>query len=103
MTRINTTLLKLEEVLEKHNYSKVIEKLIDYENAIERLELDKKLLMFGFEPNDIEAQQLIDTIELQQFYIAKNILVLKEALVVQEKKLFIIGKCNGVMCQIGLN
>ncbi len=103
MTRINRHLLVLEVVLENNTHSKVIEKLIDYEDVFETLEFDKKLLLIGFEPNDVEAQQLIDTIELQQYYLVKNILVLKEALKVKEQNLFIIQKCAGVICQIGIN
>lgn len=103
MTRINRHLLILENVLEIYTHSKIIEKLIDYEDVFERLELDKNLLMFGFDENDVEAQQLIDTIELQQFYLVKNILVLKEALIIKEQSLFIIQKCHGVTCQIGIN
>jgi hypothetical protein len=103
MPRINRHLLILEDILDFYPHSKVIEKLIDYEDIFERLELDKKLLMFGFEENDVEAQQLIDTIELQQFYLIKNILVLKEALMIKEKNLIIIEQCHGVTCQIGIN
>lgn len=103
MTRINTTLLKLEEVLKKYNHSRVIEKLIDYEDTFQSFEIDRTMLMIGFEANDVEAQQLIDFIELQQYYLAKNILTLKEALIIHENKLFIIENCIGVICQIGLN
>ena len=103
MTRINTTLLKLEEVLKKYNLSRVIEKLIDYEDTFQSFDIDRTMLIMGFEENDVEAQQLIDTIELQQHYLSKNILTLKKALMIHENKLFRIENCIGVICQIGLN
>ena len=102
-TYINTRLLILENILKDLNYSKTIEMLIDYENVYQTLDLDKKLLMFDFEDNDVEAQQLIDTIELQQYYIYKNIEILKESLTIQESKLFSNKECDGIFVQIGLN
>lgn len=100
--KINTKLYNLDFIISL-GYSEIIQKLIRLEEIYSKLELDKRLLMFGFDDNDVEALQLIDAIELQQYYSFNNIKILKEALSIKEEKLLIINNCHGVITTIGLN
>lgn len=100
--KINTKLYNLDFIISL-GYSEIIQKLIRLEEIYSKLELDKRLLMFGFDDNDVEALQLIDAIELQQYYSFNNIKILKEALSIKEQKLLIINNCHGVITTIGLN
>lgn len=100
-TRVNKKLFILSEVLEKYTYTQLLEKIDSYMVVDARMEKDKRLLMYNFEDNDVEAQQIIDSIELQQYYVGQNLDILKEALVVKEKDFFTnFGKYS---IQIGLN
>jgi hypothetical protein len=57
--------------------------------------------MYDFEDNDVEVQQLIDTIVLQQYYVGKNLDILEQALEIKEKSFFMDIPNSGIL--IGLN
>lgn len=100
--KINTKLYNLDFIISL-DYCEIIQKLILLDEIYSKLELDKRLLMFGFDDDDVEALQLIDTIELQQYYTSNNLKTLIEALSIKEQKLLIINNCHGVITTIGLN
>lgn len=102
-TYINTQLYTIEEALVKYVIFQVIEKLAKLSEIYSRMEMDKRLLMFDFEDNDVEAMQFIDTIELQQYYIAENIKTLTLVLEIQEKQFLVKQACLGLNLTIGLN
>ncbi len=100
---INTQILTIEEILEKYDYSQILEKIFMFEEVNNRIELDKQLLMYNYGYNDIEALQLIDTYVLQQYYITRNVEVLENGLTIKSKVFFRSGKCVGIPTVIGLN
>ncbi len=100
--KVNTKLYNLDFIITL-DYCEIIQKLILLDEIYSKLELDKRLLMFDFDDDDVEALQLIDTIELQQYYTSNNLETLIEALSIKEQKLLIINNCHGVITTIGLN
>jgi hypothetical protein len=99
-TSVNTKLFILNDLLNK-SYSEILQLIDTYLCADIRLETQKRLLMYDFEDNDVEAQQLIDTIELQQYYIGKNLDILEQAMETKEKSFFMNIPYSGIL--IGLN
>lgn len=100
-TRVNKRLYTLSDLIENYTYSRVLELIDSYLNVANNLENDKRLLMYEFDDNDVEAMQIIDTIELQQYYVAENLDVLKQASVIIEKKFFMVIPNASIL--IGLN
>lgn len=99
-TRVNTTLFILSDLINQ-SYSEILQLIDTYICADSRLENEKCLLMYDFEDNDVEAQQLIDTIVLQQYYIGKNLDILEQAMEIKEKSFFMDIPNSGIL--IGLN
>lgn len=101
--RINTNLYNLETLLSDFEYYQILEKISNYEAVLAELATNKSLLMFNFEDNDVEVMQAIDTVELQQYYVSKNIEILELALSIMERDYFIHSKAKGIKINIGLN
>jgi hypothetical protein len=100
-TQINKNFYTLEGVLEQYTYSKAIESIINLEQIYSDLEIDKNLILFEFEQNDVEAMQMVDLIELQQFYINQKLEILRQGVQIMTKNSF-IGFANNTIL-IGLN
>lgn len=100
-TTVNKRIFILDDLLAKNTYSEIVQLMNTYIHADSKLEMDKRLLMFDFEDNDVEAMQLIDTIELQQYYLGLNLDVLEKALETKEKACFMDIPNTSIL--IGLN
>lgn len=100
-THINKNFYTLEGVLEQYTYSKAIESIINLEQIYSDLEIDKKLILFEFEENDVEAMQMVDLIELQQFYINQKLEILRQGVQIMTKNSFMGFVNNSIL--IGLN
>lgn len=100
-TQINKNFYTLEGVLEQYTYSKAIESIINLEQIYSDLEIDKNLILFEFEQNDVEAMQIVDLIELQQFYHNQKLEILRQGVQIMTKNSFIGFANNSIL--IGLN
>lgn len=100
-TKVNKRLYTLNDLIENYSYSRVLELIDSYLSIGATLENDKRLLMYEFGDDDVEAMQIIDTMELQQYYISENLDVLKQASVIMEKKFFMVIPNASIL--IGLN
>jgi hypothetical protein len=99
MTRVNPKLYTLEGVLEKFVYSTALERAFILEEIYSDLELNRQLLMADFDYDDVEAMQIVDSIELRQFYLNQNLEMLRQGMLVMQKAFF-MDLSN---IQIGLN
>lgn len=100
---LKTKLYTVNDIYSTMNHAKTFEMYFELSDINAILELDKCKLMHEFQENDVEAQQLIDHIELQQCYISKNISTLENVLFMHEVKLVKTEICFGLRSQISLN
>lgn len=85
------------------NHAKTLELLCELTDINYELELVKRKLLYDFKENDAQAQELIDDVELKQYYVGKNIETAKDVLLIHESKLIQRRVCFGLNSVISLN
>lgn len=102
-TNINKNIYTLDFILDNFDFSEIVKKIQVYNDLNKSLEIDKRCLISEFSTDDIEAQQIIQNISIQQYFIGKNIEVLNDALTLKEHGLVYGTSYQGVEIQISLN